>query len=60
MIEKEHLNKEGLNKIVSLKGVINKKLSKYLKAAFPNHTSLNLPSYLEYSLSNLNIILNPY
>jgi len=33
---KEHLEIEGLNKIVNIKAIINKGLSDYLKAAFPN------------------------
>lgn len=36
MIGKEHLTPEGLQKIVSIKAVLNNSLSKELKIAFPN------------------------
>ena len=36
VIKKEHLNKEGLLKIVSIKASLNLGLSKQLKAAFPD------------------------
>jgi len=58
MINKKHLNKEGLNKIVALKGVMNKKLKEDLKIAFPNHVPLIRPSYL--LLCNKDEKLNPY
>lgn len=40
---KEHLQIEGLNKIVSIKGSINKGLTKDLKNAFPNITIVPRP-----------------
>ena len=36
MKRREHLTTEGLQKIVSIKAVLNKGLSDDLKAAFPN------------------------
>jgi len=49
MTSKEHLGKEGFNKIAALKGVMNKKLKEELKIAFPDHIPLIQPSYLEHS-----------
>jgi hypothetical protein len=34
--QKEHLTCEGLNKLISIRAVLNKGLSENLKAAFPN------------------------
>lgn len=46
IINKKHLSEEGLNQIVALKGVINKKLTLSLKKAFPTHLPLIRPSFL--------------
>jgi len=43
MNSKEHLTKEGLEKIVSVKGSMNLGLSSYLKGAFPNITLVERP-----------------
>ena len=51
---KEHLTKEGLEKIVSIKGSINLGLSSKLKAAFPNITLVERPV-----ISNM-LIQSPY
>ena len=51
---KEHLTKEGLEKIVSIKGSINLGLSSELKAAFPNITIVERPV-----ISNM-LIQSPY
>lgn len=40
---KEHLNQDGLNKIVAIKGSINNGLSPELKAAFPDVKSVKIP-----------------
>jgi LAGLIDADG endonuclease len=53
MANKNHLNKEGLEKIVYLKGIMNWGLSDQLKKSFPNITSLSRPSYFT-SEENLN------
>jgi len=58
LINKKHLNIEGLNKIVALKGVINHRLKEELKRSFPDAISLNRPTYL--SLCNMDENLNPY
>ena len=42
---KEHLTKEGLNKILSLKSALNLGLSENLKAAFPNVVPIERPAY---------------
>ena len=60
MICRKHLSEEGLNLIVALKGVINKKLTQVLKIAFPNLTPLIRPSYLSHSVCNEDVNLNPY
>jgi len=60
MISKEHISKEGLNKIVALKGVMNKKLKEELKIAFPDHIPLIRPSYLKHSACYKDVSLNPY
>jgi hypothetical protein len=36
IVQKEHLNKEGIKKIVSIKSVLNKGLPNQLKAVFPD------------------------
>jgi hypothetical protein len=54
MNKSEHLNKEGLIKIVSLKASLNKGLSDSLKIYFPNITKterpkVNLPININYN-----------
>ena len=46
MNKKEHLTKEGLNKIVAIKASMNKGLSDELKAAFPNIGPVQRPLVL--------------
>jgi len=43
MINKEHLNKKGLNKIVSIKAVVNKGLNPELQMDFPDITPVFRP-----------------
>jgi hypothetical protein len=52
--KKEHLTREGLDKIVALKASLNKGLPDKLKAAFPNVVSINRP------LVKLPLSINPY
>lgn len=42
---KEHLTKEGLDKIVAIRASINIGLSPELKAAFPNFTPVSRPEF---------------
>lgn len=58
IINKKHLKVEGLNNIVSLKGVINHRLKEELKTSFPNAISLKRPTYL--SLCNMDDHLYTY
>jgi len=54
LIEKEHLTKEGLNKIISIKAVMNGNgLSDKLSKAFPNIIKIVRPS----RENNKNLIL---
>lgn len=55
ILNKEHLQKEGLDKILSIKSVLNKGLSEKLKAAFPNVKAIDKPV-----LEVVDIALNPY
>lgn len=57
MVNNQHLNYEGLNKIVSLKGAINNKLCIELKTAFPNHTPIINSDNIDLKLEGQ---LNPY
>jgi hypothetical protein len=41
--KKEHLNREGLKKIVNIRATLNKGLSEILKEAFPNSKSVVIP-----------------
>jgi len=43
ILNKEHLQKEGLYKIISIKSVFNKGLSDKLKAAFLNVKTIDKP-----------------
>jgi hypothetical protein len=52
--KKEHLNKEGLNKIVCLRASMNKGLTEILKKEFPGIVPVNRPNVHKPS------ILNPY
>lgn len=54
LLNKEHLHEEGLNKILSLKSLLNKGLSEKLKLAFPSVKTIDRP-VLEVE----NIPLNP-
>ena len=45
MANKEHLSKEGLEKIISIKGAINLGLPDTLKVAFPEVVSMIRPGY---------------
>lgn len=54
LLNKEHLHEEGLNKILSLKSMLNNGLSDKLKLAFPNVKTIDRP-VLEVE----NIPLNP-
>jgi hypothetical protein len=50
MLNKEHLNKDGLQKIVNIRASINKGLSAKLKAAFPDTVAYPKPDYkIDYS-----------
>jgi hypothetical protein len=44
MSNKRHLSQEGLNKIVAIKGVMNKKLKEKWKIALPDHIPLIAPT----------------
>ena len=54
LLSKQHLQEGGLNKILSLKSVLNKGLSDKLKAAFPSVKTIDRPV-----LEVVNIPLNP-
>jgi hypothetical protein len=54
ILNKEHLKEDGLNKILSIKSVLNKGLSDKLKAAFPDVKPIDKPL-----LEVVNIPLNP-
>lgn len=54
LLSKKHLQEEGLNKILSIKSVLNKGLSDKLKAAFPSVNLIDRPV-----LEVVNIPLNP-
>jgi len=41
---KEHLTKEGLNKLISIRASMNKGLTDELKLAFPGTTPINKPN----------------
>jgi hypothetical protein len=43
LLNKEHLHEEGLNKILSLKSLLNKGLSDKLKLAFPSVKTIDRP-----------------
>jgi hypothetical protein len=50
----EHLNKDGIIKIVNLKASLNKGLSDKLKICFPNtikvdRPKINIPIYINYN-----------
>ena len=45
MKNKEHTTDEGLNKIISLKSILNRGLTEKLKLDFPNITNLDRPSF---------------
>jgi len=55
MNNKQHLTKDGLNKILSLKSVLNRGLSEQIKSNFPNVKYLVRP---EFQVSDKP--LNPY
>jgi len=52
MLNKEHLNKEGLEKFIEVKASINKGLSESLKLAFPNITVLDKPQRENIKIEN--------
>jgi len=54
MLNKKHLQEEGLNKILSIKSVLNNGFSDKLKAAFPSVKTIDRPV-----LDVVNIPLNP-
>lgn len=45
LLNKEHLQEEGLNKILSLKSLLNKGLSDKLKLAFPSVKTIDRPVF---------------
>ena len=53
-LNKEHLQKEGIDKIFSIKSVLNKGLSDKLKAIFPDVKAIDKPI-----LEVVDIPLNP-
>ncbi len=54
LLSKEHLQEKGLNRILSIKSVLNKGLSDKLKAVFPSVITIDRPV-----LEVVNIPLNP-
>ena len=52
---KEHLTKEGLNKLISIRASMNKGLTDELKAAFPGITPINKPN-IETNLAFFRIL----
>ncbi len=55
MNRKEHLTKEGLNKIIAIKSSMNKGLmqaTNELKVAFPNINTIVRPSVLDYKIKD--------
>jgi hypothetical protein len=59
IINKEHLTKEGLYKLVSIKGSLNLGLSSELKSAFPDVTIIDKSSAVALTNSTPKI-LDPY
>jgi len=52
MLNKEHLTKEGLDKLISIKATMNLGLSDKLKEAFPNITSLDRSEVSNIKINN--------
>jgi hypothetical protein len=52
MEQKEHLTKEGLQKIVSIKAVLNNGLSDSLKAAFPDLIPVPRPQVVDQEIKD--------
>lgn len=53
MSKKEHLNIEGLNKVIKIKSALNKGLTPLLTQNFPNITLMERPTR-KFSFSKIN------
>jgi hypothetical protein len=54
MSNKQHLNIEGLNKIMMLKSSLNKGLTPFLSENFPNVNPIERPVVKKYEFNNVN------